>query len=126
MSYIGRLPRSTKIILKAIRHKKDIVCVEEQNHLSFENWLMTAHGQRCLDFRRLTPEYLKNRLWWAFHAGNMSRHVWMTSEVQRVLEEVAMLKGKPSTGLQSRVQYILDNKEDFSLQALNSPHDTGK
>ncbi|HEY5959198.1 MAG TPA: hypothetical protein VIV60_21720 [Polyangiaceae bacterium] len=43
--------------------------MNEQEHALAE-WLRSEDGQYCADWSSLTfPEYLKNRLWWAFNAG---------------------------------------------------------
>ena len=62
-------------------------------------------------------ELLKNRHWRAYHAGNKADQVWMTSEVQAVLE--LLVSSKTITKhLRRRAQYILDNKEDYSITKL--------
>lgn len=38
----------------------------------FEQWLLTEAGQRCLTWPVDGPEFLRNRLWWAFNAGRDS------------------------------------------------------
>jgi hypothetical protein len=37
--------------------------------MTFEQWLLTEEGKRCAQWPMVGPEYLRNRLWWAFHAG---------------------------------------------------------
>lgn len=38
----------------------------------FNQWLQSEHGKNCLDDSKqpIKNPYLKNRLWWAFEAGN--------------------------------------------------------
>lgn len=86
--------------------------------LSFENWLLTATGKRCMSMKGLTEEYMKNRLWWAFHAGNTANQVWMTSEVQQIFEGLIGKKTIPKY-IQKKIEYVLNNKEDYSLQNLD-------
>ena len=38
----------------------------------FEEWLQTDAGQRCLSWPVTDPQFLHNRLWWAFNAGRDS------------------------------------------------------
>ena len=80
-------------------------------------------GQKVLaSFKMLTDkdtEYSKNCLWWAYHAGNMADQVWMTTEVQSILETIAYSKSHSiSVPLRKRVLNILVNKEDYSIQKL--------
>ena len=35
----------------------------------FREWLASDEGSNCASWPVETPEYLTNRLWWAFHAG---------------------------------------------------------
>lgn len=85
--------------------------------LGFEKWLLTARGKAALHVKSLTnQEYLKNRLWWAYHAGNTADQVWMTTEVQKILEEISKLK-LPRV-LKTRIEYVLNNKEDYSIKKL--------
>lgn len=86
--------------------------------LSFENWLQTATGKKCMSMKGLTEEYMRNRLWWAFHAGNSADQVWMTSDVQSILEDLMRTPQRLTRGQRSRIEYILNHKEDYSLQNL--------
>ena len=37
--------------------------------MTFEEWLTTEDGKSCMRWPVTHPEYLRNRLWWAFNAG---------------------------------------------------------
>jgi len=38
----------------------------------FEEWLQTEVGQHCASWPVDGPEFLRNRLWWAFNTGRNS------------------------------------------------------
>lgn len=85
--------------------------------LGFDKWLLTGHGKKCVDSKSLTnQELLKNRLWWAYHAGNTADQVWMTTQVQQILEELSTRQLPKS--LKRRIEYVLQHKEDYSIQKL--------
>ena len=37
--------------------------------MRFEEWLETDSGKRCAEWPISAPQYLRNRLWWAYQAG---------------------------------------------------------
>ena len=39
---------------------------------AFKEWLMTDEGRGANQWPVTSPEYLQNRLWWAFQAGKES------------------------------------------------------
>lgn len=85
--------------------------------IGFEKWLLTNKGKKASDMKTLTKkEFLKNRLWWAYHAGNTAEQIWMTTEVQQILEVLS--KRKLPKIHKSRIEYVLQHKEDYSIQKL--------
>lgn len=41
---------------------------------TFDEWLLTQHGEQSNDYSTLTGQYfLTNRLWWAYQAGYTSK-----------------------------------------------------
>lgn len=38
--------------------------------MTFDEWLQTDDGKRCMQWPVTSEEYLRNRLWWAFNAGS--------------------------------------------------------
>lgn len=80
----------------------------------FEKWTQTGRGRRCLDTNGLTPEFLKNRLWWAYHAGIQSKDVKLVSPVEDVLNEIAALTSSyiPKR-IRDKAKYILQNRQDY-------------
>lgn len=85
--------------------------------VGFEKWLQTERGKRALNAKDMTDQtFLKNRLWWAYHAGNTADQVWMTTEVQPILEILSARK--LPRYLKQRIEYVLNNKADYSIQKL--------
>jgi hypothetical protein len=37
--------------------------------MTFNEWLKTDNGKNCAKWPVDGPDYLRNRLWWAFEAG---------------------------------------------------------
>jgi hypothetical protein len=37
--------------------------------MTFEEWLLTDDGRRCVAWPVADEKFLRNRLWWAFQAG---------------------------------------------------------
>lgn len=85
--------------------------------VGFEKWLQTKRGKRAINAKDLTNQtFLKNRLWWAYHAGNTADQVWMTTEIQQILE--ILNTRKLPRHLKQRIEYVLNNKADYSIQKL--------
>jgi hypothetical protein len=82
--------------------------------VGFEKWLQTGKGKRCLSMQGLTKEYLKNRLWWAYHAGVQSKDIKLISPIEDIIRDIAELKGKylPQR-IKDKAKYILQNREDY-------------
>lgn len=87
--------------------------------LGFEKWCLTGRGKKALSCNGITNEFLKNRLWWAYHAGLSASDVYYTNPVQNIFNELSELpKYRLPVGLRKRIKYIMENKSDYSIDKL--------
>lgn len=89
--------------------------------LSFEKWAQTGKGKKSLDLKTLTkdPEYLKNRLWWAYHAGQQSGDIAFHSEVEAIFQSLLSLPSyRLPVSLKNRVRRVIENKSDYTIDKL--------
>lgn len=83
--------------------------------VKFEEWLLTPKGKRCMSMKGITEEYLKNRLWWAYHSGIQSGDV-QYSECGDILRLVLERHGKKfPRSLRNRIEYIIKEHESEYL-----------
>lgn len=71
----------------------------------WEQWLKSRHGKGALDpgilKRPEDIEYLKNRLWWAFHAGNYPIDGKLTTEGEALMKRIVE---RPGTYIPARLK----------------------
>lgn len=85
----------------------------------FENWLRTGNGKKCMSKHdRANDTYMKNRLWWAYHAGQNDKLLAYVNPIEHIFQQ---LKGKQyiSKDLQKQIEYVLTHKEDYTIHNLN-------
>lgn len=81
----------------------------------WDQWIESEEGKGALEPSILKPgseEYLKNRLWWAFHAGNFpiegKLETKAESLLRRVIEAKGVYVGKP---LKREIENYLRSKK---------------
>lgn len=96
--------------------------MEQENKIpvcGFEKWCLTGCGKKALSSKGITDEFLKNRLWWAYHAGLSASDIHYTNPIQEIFNELAKLpKNRLPVGLRKRIEYIIQNKSDYSIDKL--------
>lgn len=93
---------------------------DSKQNSDFESWIKTGAGKRASDFNTLTSaEFLRNRLWHAYHAGQQSGDVSMHTPVHEVIQEIATKKSKYITNsLKTKAKYIINNISDFTIKNI--------
>ena len=86
----------------------------------WDQWIESEEGKRASEPSILTdPQknlpYLKNRLWWAFNAGNWPIHGHMETKAESLLRE-CMKKNLP-VRLKREIQTYLNEQNELQSEA---------
>lgn len=89
----------------------------------FDKWLQTPKGQSCFKSRMLinpgaNEVYMKNQLWWAFHAGAQSWDVQF-SECGSILRDIeSKYMHRLPKWLRNRIKYQLEENVKSNAKQL--------
>lgn len=79
--------------------------------LTFEEWIETPVGKASMDDTKpLVNPYLKNRLWWAFNAGQSAWDVQYTTEYGDLLIALKNYSRLPKS-FGSRIDYLINQHQ---------------